>query len=228
MLPGYVRPSWFLLGDWSAGKLKTSQYFDFSLRRNAECSLGCVLVIIWESNEGCVPVYHRKVTILAKKSCYISSPYIIGNKDLLFRGNNMQRNSQCGCCCCCFRSLVQCLISLVVVIFLLFVFGVRRRDNMSLLDSVAPLRFWWSKGTVQYRGFFLSTVAICRISSSLSFYNPQGNQNGYERFFLGKILVWFKNVWARILCMWFWSFFLECSNVCWLVLKCGCEFCVCK
>ena len=21
--------------------------------------------------------------------------------------------------------------------------------NMSLLDSVAPLRFWWSKGTVQ-------------------------------------------------------------------------------
>ena len=58
----------------------------------------------------------------------------------------MQRNSQCGCCC--FRSLVQCLIS-VVVIFLLFVFGVRRRGNMSLLDSLAPLRFWRSKGIAQ-------------------------------------------------------------------------------
>ena len=33
--------------------------------------------------------------------------------------------------------------------FLLFVFGVRRRGNMSLLDSVAPLRFWWGKGTVR-------------------------------------------------------------------------------
>ena len=29
MLPGYVRPSCFLLGTWSAGKLKISQYLDF-------------------------------------------------------------------------------------------------------------------------------------------------------------------------------------------------------
>ena len=29
MLPGYVQPSGFLLGAWSAGKLKTFQYLDF-------------------------------------------------------------------------------------------------------------------------------------------------------------------------------------------------------
>ena len=33
--------------------------------------------------------------------------------------------------------------------FLFFVFDGRRKGNMSLLDSVVPLRFWWSNGTVQ-------------------------------------------------------------------------------
>ena len=59
------------------------------------------------------------------------------------------------------------------------------------------------------------------------FYNPQVYQNGYECFFGGKILDWFEYMWARILCMRFWSFFfLECSKL--LPLLIGLKICVCK
>ena len=114
----------------------------------------------------------------------------------------MQRNSKC---CCCFRSLVQCLIS-VVVIFLLFVFGVRSRRICLCLTA------WRFSGFGGVRKQFSGVASFCQQQRSVKLVHhfllitPKWMKTGMNVFFRGKILDWFKNIWTRILCMWFWFF----------------------
>ena len=56
---------------------------------------------------------------------------------------------------------------------------------------------------------------VCRIELSLSFITPKWIKTGMNVIFgWGRgILDWFKNMWAQILCIRFWSFFLECSKL---------------
>ena len=51
-------------------------------------------------------------------------------------------------------SVINVVVALFSIVVNSFFYGSRRKSNMTLLGSVAPLRVWWSEETVLWCGFF--------------------------------------------------------------------------